>query len=269
MLRPPRLVATDLDGTIVRSDGTISRRTAKAFARAEEAGAVVVLVTGRPPRSVGAVAAATGHHGTVICANGALVYDLHDERVVESFLIPAPTVEEVVRILSSALPELGFAVETTDELYRSHGYRGGWIVDPHVDAELLPLDEITKYHAAKVLANHPTLDADALLARASELVSHLVTPTHSSGFGLVEMGARGVSKATSLARFAAELGIGAADVVAFGDMPNDLPMLAWAGRAYAVENAHPLVLDAVDHVIASNDDDGVAQVLEALFVGAA
>jgi hydroxymethylpyrimidine pyrophosphatase-like HAD family hydrolase len=81
------------------------------------------------------------------------------------------------------------------------------------------------------------------------------------------MGALGVSKATTLARFAQELGVLAGDVVAFGDMPNDLPMLAWAGRAYAVANAHPLVLEAVDDVTASNDDDGVAKVIEQLFAG--
>jgi hypothetical protein len=79
------------------------------------------------------------------------------------------------------------------------------------------------------------------------------------------MGALGVSKATTLARFAKELGVEAKDVVAFGDMPNDLPMLAWAGTAYAVANAHPLVLEAVSLTTDSNDDDGVAKVLEQLF----
>src|SRR5690348_10832497 len=109
---PIRLVATDLDGTIVRSDGTISARTAKALARVEEAGAAVVLVTGRPPRWIAPVTEATGHRGTVICSNGALVYDPHDERVVESFLIPPATLAQVVDILCGALPELTFAVET-------------------------------------------------------------------------------------------------------------------------------------------------------------
>ena len=82
---------------------------------------------------------------------------------------------------------------------------------------------------------------------------------------LVTVRGIGVSKATTLARFADELGISAEDVVAFGDMPNDLPMLAWAGTAYAVANAHPLVLEAVDNTTASNNDDGVADVVEQLF----
>ena len=90
--------------------------------------------------------------------------------------------------------------------------------------------------------------------------------THSTvGPALLELSAAGVSKATTLARLCAELGVDAADVVAFGDMPNDLPMLAWAGTAYAVANAHPSVLAAVERRAASNDEDGVAQVLEQLF----
>jgi Cof subfamily protein (haloacid dehalogenase superfamily) len=261
---PVRLIATDLDGTIVRSDGTISDRTVKALASAEESGATVVLVTGRPPRWISPVAEATGHHGIAICSNGALVYDLHDERVIESALIPVQTVVEVVDILSGAMPELAFAVETGVDVYRSHGYRGGWITSPEDDTVSFPLTEVTKYAAAKLLASHPSMDVDELLDHTRELVCHLVEPTHSNGRGLVEMGALGVSKATTLARFADELGIPAADVVAFGDMPNDLPMLGWAGTAYAVANAHPLVLDAVKNTTASNDDDGVAQVIERL-----
>ena len=262
---PVRLIATDLDGTIVRSDGTISDRTAKALATAEELGVTVVLVTGRPPRWIAPVAEATGHHGVAICSNGALVYDLHNERVIESYLIPMRTVVEVVDILLGAMPELAFAVETGTDVYRSHGYRGGWITGPVDGTVFHPLDEVTKHDAAKLLASHPTMDVDELLDRTRELVSHLVEPTHSNGRGLVEMGALGVSKATTLARFADELGISAEDVVAFGDMPNDLPMLAWAGTAYAVANAHPLVLEAVDNTTASNNDDGVADVVEQLF----
>ena len=262
---PVRLIATDLDGTIVRSDGTISDRTVKALASAEESGATVVLVTGRPPRWISPVAEATGHHGIAICSNGALVYDLHDERVIESALIPVHTVVEVVDVLSGAMPELAFAVETGVDVYRSHGYRGGWITGPEDDMVSFPLTEVTKYEAAKLLASHPSMDVDELLDRTRELVCHLVEPTHSNGRGLVEMGALGVSKATTLARFAGELGIPATDVVAFGDMPNDLPMLAWAGHSVAVGNAHPEVLHAVDEVTASNDDDGVAQVLERWF----
>jgi hydroxymethylpyrimidine pyrophosphatase-like HAD family hydrolase len=83
----------------------------------------------------------------------------------------------------------------------------------------------------------------------------------------MEISASGVSKAVALSRLADELGVPADEVVAFGDMPNDVPMLGWAGHAVAVANAHPDVLAAADEITASNDDDGVAQVIERLLPG--
>jgi Cof subfamily protein (haloacid dehalogenase superfamily) len=264
-LSVPRVVATDLDGTIVRSDQTISARTTAALARAEAAGATVVLVTGRPPRWIAPVAEATGHHGVVICSNGAIIYDPHTESIIGSTLIPVEVLVKTVSILLEALPDLSFAVETGTDVFRGHGYRGGWAIDLNDPLERHDLDVVTSMDAAKLLASHPTMEVDALLARVDELVGDLVEPTHSNGRGLVEMGPRGVSKATTLAAFCASLGVTAEQVIAFGDMPNDLPMLAWAGTAYAVANAHPQVLASVDLRAASNDDDGVARILEELF----
>ena len=128
----PKMVATDLDGTIVRTDGTISTRTVHALLAAEKAGATIVLVTGRPPRWITTIAEQTDHHGIVICSNGAIVYDLHTEQILESTLIPVETVLKVVDRLSTALPDLGFAVENGFDVYRSHTYRGGWNIGPDV-----------------------------------------------------------------------------------------------------------------------------------------
>jgi HAD superfamily hydrolase (TIGR01484 family) len=259
------MVATDLDGTIVRSDGTISARTVKALLAAERAGATIVLVTGRPPRWITGIAEQTDHHGIVICSNGAIVYDLHAEQIVESTLIPVETVLKVVDRLSTALPDLGFAVENGFDVYRSQAYRGGWNVGGDVVLPVHDLAVVTSHAAAKLLASHPEIEADELLVIARGLVGDLVEPTHSNGRGLVEMGPLGVTKGTALAALAAQRGIDRADVVAFGDMPNDLPMLAWAGAGYAMANAHPDVLAAVELTTASNDDDGVALVVEHLF----
>ncbi len=261
----PRVLATDLDGTIVRTDRTISARTVAALALAEAGGATVVLVTGRPPRWIGPVAEATGHRGIVICSNGAIVYDLSTASIVGSTLIPVETVATVISILVTALPELSFAVETGIDAFRGHGYRSGWDVDLDTTMPYHDLDVLTALSAAKLLGSHPSMDVDELLAVVRDLVGDLVEPTHSNGRGLVEMGPRGVSKATTLATVCAELGVGPAEVVAFGDMPNDLPMLAWAGTSYAMANAHPLVLAAVARHAASNDEDGVAQIIERLF----
>ncbi len=263
-MTPPRVVATDLDGTTVRSDYTVSERTVRAFARVERAGAMVVLVTGRPPRWIHPVADAVGHRGVAICANGALVYDLHSEQVIGTHLMAAEALRTAIAVLGKALPGLGFAVEYEDGIRYAHDYElSGW--DAVGPKNSIALDELASRPAAKLLARHPELDSDALLAEAAELVGDIVSPTHSNGHRLIEMSAFGVSKASSLAELCAGHGIGAADVVAFGDMPNDLPMLMWAGRSYAVANAHPQVLAAVDTKVAGNDDDGVARTIEELF----
>lgn len=256
----PRLVATDLDGTIVRSDRTISDRTVAALARVEAAGAHLVFVTGRPPRWMHEVAAVTGHRGLAICANGALVYDLHTEEVIESHLIETAVLQELIDRLQAALPALAFAAERRSGFVREPAYRTR---NPYAD--IGGVERLVAEPAAKLLAQHPELDADALLAPAQRIVGGLAEVTHATADGLMEISAAGVSKASTLATLCARLGVDAARVVAFGDMPNDLPLLEWAGTSYAVANAHPTVLAAVDHHTASNDDDGVAQVLETLF----
>ncbi|GAA3078978.1 HAD family hydrolase [Streptosporangium carneum] len=261
----PRLVATDLDGTALRSDGTVSPRTAAAFALVEGAGATLVFVTGRPPRWMHTVAGAVRHRGLAICANGALVYDLHTEQVVKSHLIATDVLEEVVRRLREKVPDLVFSVEYEGGFAHEAAFRPGRLdlmtgVGVQVDA-----DALISRPCAKLLALHPGMDADILQAAVQGLVGELVTPTHSSGRAMIEMSAHGVTKASALAALAEDGDITPSEVIAFGDMPNDLPMLRWAGTSYAVANAHTEVLAAVDHVTAANDDDGVARVLETLY----
>jgi hydroxymethylpyrimidine pyrophosphatase-like HAD family hydrolase len=120
--------------------------------------------------------------------------------------------------------------------------------------------------AIKLMLRHGELSADALLARARAVCGHLAEFSHSSASdALLEISAAGVSKASALARLCRRHGIAPSEVVAFGDMPNDLPLLGWAGHAVAVANAHPDVIAAADEVTTSNDGDGVARVLERLF----
>lgn len=260
----PRVVATDLDGTIVRSDGTISTRTRRSLVAAAEAGAMVVIVTGRPPRWLAGVADQTGHRGLAICANGAVVWDLHAERVVASYPIDVSTVRDVASSLRAEIPELGFAIESIDTGFgHEPSYAPRWDTEGTVVAEL---EALLSQPVAKLLARHEGLTADELLARARRVVAEeLASLTHSSRDGLLEISAAGVTKASTLTAVCAQRGYGPDDVIAFGDMPNDLPMLAWAGHSVAVGNAHPEVLSAVDEVAPSNDEDGVAQVLERWF----
>jgi len=259
-----RMIATDLDGTLVRSDGrTIAARTRAALAAAEAAGLLVVLVTGRPPRWMSEVAEITGHTGLAICANGALLYDLHTAAVVDSHLLTPPMLRAVVQRLQAEIPDLRFGVEYGMTFAHEPEYRHGWAIGAP-QARVGPVDTIIDQAAAKLLARHPTLDPDELLRRAVLVLGEDATVTHSSDYGLLEISAYGVTKASALAELAGRHGIGPDGVIAFGDMPNDLAMLAWAGRAVAVANAHPDVLAAADEITGSNDEDGVAQVIERL-----
>ena len=264
----PRLVASDLDGTLVRSDLSVSDRTREVLARVEESGALFVMVTGRPPRWMAPVADATGHRGLAVCANGALLYDLHTERVVRSHLIDAQAAGDIVASLRRDIPGVCFAVEQgplegePGGFGREESYIPRWDV---AEIRVAPLEELVASGAVKLLARHEELGSDELLARARSCLGDAAECTHSSSDGLLEISAAGISKASGLASVAEEWGVPAQDVIAFGDMPNDLPMLAWAGRSVGMANAHPEVLAAVDEVTGSNDEDGVAQVLERWF----
>lgn len=260
-----RLIATDLDGTIVRSDGEISPRTNDALRAAEDAGLVVVFVTGRPPRWMKPISEATGHRGLAVCANGALVYDLHAEAIVQEFPMTLEVARTLTEVLKAAVPGVAFAAEGAGRFGHEPGYRSNFELPS--DVVVAELHELLDRPVTKLLARHTSMPTAQLLAAAQEVVGDLAQLTHatfSETDGLLEISAVGVTKAFGLERLAAEHGIGPDEVVAFGDMPNDLPMLSWAGHAVAVANAHPDVIDIADEVTASNDDDGVALVIERL-----
>jgi Cof subfamily protein (haloacid dehalogenase superfamily) len=253
-----RLIASDIDGTLLHDDGAMSDRTVAALAAAEDAGLLVVLCTGRPPRWMKPVAEATGHHGLAVVANGALVYDLHTERVIEEFPIDVDVARALTTALRDAVPGIAFAVERATGMLHEPAYVPlGRYETIEADLEVL-LEE----PMAKLIAKHPEMTS----AELHDAIAHLadvVELTYSAGT-IVEISAPGITKAFALERVAAERGLTAADAVAFGDMPNDIPMLTWAGRGVAVANAHPDVLAIADEVCASNEEDGPAQVVERL-----
>ena len=258
------LIATDLDGTLLRTDGTVDQRTRRAIAAVEAAGAKLVLCTARPTRWMRPLAEATGHRGVAICANGGVVWDLHTESVIESFPLEPQVAREVVSLVQRAVPGGAWAVERTSGFAREPAYWSRWPIPE--GTPVAAIQALVAEPAVKLMMRHDDLLADALVQRAHAVAGHLAEFTHSnSADGLLEISAAGVSKATALARYCEERGIASERVIAFGDMPNDLPMLAWAGHSVAVGNAHPDVLAAADEVTASNDDAGVARVLERMF----
>jgi Cof subfamily protein (haloacid dehalogenase superfamily) len=263
---PPRLIATDLDGTLLRSDGTLSARTIAALALVENAGATLVMVTGRPPRWMRPIAELADHRGLAICANGAVLYDLHTEQIVRSRLISAELIAEVVAALREVEPDFRFAVEHgTGFVFEASFNLGSWDAES-LGGRSVDHETLIGLPGTKLLALHPHTGPDTLMAQAVKILGDAVTVTHSSKSGLLEISAPGVTKASALAELCADLGVTAQEVVAFGDMPNDLPMLLWAGRSYGMANAHPDVLATVTDHAAANNDDGVARALEALFV---
>ncbi|WP_437669074.1 Cof-type HAD-IIB family hydrolase [Sorangium sp. So ce131] len=261
-----RLVALDLDGTLLRTDGSISERTRSALAVAEAAGLTLMSVTARPPRRVRQVAAQTGLRGTAICSNGGLVYDVTTGAVLRQNRLSAASASALIERLRAAVPGVAFAIEA-GILY---GCERGYVIpsehpndrdDPQMrrgDAVALCSEGVTK-----LIVQHPGRPLEELLHITRAHAGALASVTHS-GSSFVEVAAAGVTKALALEAYCAEHGIAAAQVIAFGDMPNDLPMLGWAGRGVAVANAHPDVLAAADEVTSSNDHDGVALVLERL-----
>ena len=263
-----RLIATDLDGTIVRPDGSISARTLAAFAACRLAQVDVVYVTGRPPRWLAEIVAQTGHRGTAICGNGAVVYDLGAERVISARTMTEAIVLDAAARVSSACPGTSFAVETLTGFRREPAYIARY--DAHVPTSPAPLAElVVGADVVKLLCRNESSSGDAMLAAARTALAGVASPTHSNPRDcLIEVSAMGVSKAAALAALAASRGIAQRDVVAFGDMPNDIEMLAWAGGGYAMAGGHPDAIAAADQTAPSCADDGVARVIERLLAAA-
>ncbi len=262
----PKLVAIDLDGTLLRSDQTVSGRSRAAIAAVRSAGVEVVIATARSPRSVRGLAADAGIGGLAICANGAITYDLDTERVVAHAPLPAETAHRLVLGLRERFPgivfgwehELRFGSEPAYEAYRNPDW---W---PRPEGSYPPCDPLEwTLPMTKLLARLPSADLEHLLNATTELAGPDATTT-LAGDSFVEVAAPGVAKEVALAQHAADHGIPADQVVAFGDHLTDVAMVAWAGHGVAVANAHPAVLAVADEVAASNDEDGVAIVLERL-----
>ncbi|RLV01374.1 hydrolase [Streptomyces griseocarneus] len=264
----PRLIATDLDGTLLHDDKTVTERTVAALAAAEAAGIEVFFVTGRPARWMDVVRDHVHGHGLAICANGAAVVDLHDgSRFVDVRPLERADALAIVHAVRAAAPGSSFAVEHTEGIHYESSYPPFFLDPAAVTApaeELLAEDSGHTDPILKLLAHHPDLGPDAFLALAREAGGAYGEFTRSSPTALLEISGLGVSKASTLARCCAERGIAPEEVIAFGDMPNDLEMLGWAGTAYAMANAHPEVLAATARHTAANTEDGVAVVIEQL-----
>ena len=261
----PKLIATDLDGTVVHHDNTITERTIKAFRKAHDMGIEIFFVTGRPPRWMPAIRDAFGI-GNAICANGAILFDLLNHKVLEEWLIPVDAQMEIFMKLREAIPHCHFALEYGDNFFREKLYNAKW--DRGVDSSGVDvIEDKVGEPAFKILVRCESaeLTSDEMLAIAKEKVGHLCSVTHSNPHeSLLEIAAIGVSKGETLAKIAARAGIAQEDVVSFGDNPNDFSMLDWAARSWAMSDGHPDCKKYANFVADAHHEDGVAIIIEEL-----
>ena len=258
-----RLIATDLDGTLLRDDRSISSHTRDTLTRAVAAGVRLVLVTARPPRFVYALAQSLEIAGLAICCNGAIVYDIRADALLEHTPLAAANATALALALREVAPGVTFATEAGRTYGAEPAYLAlGALSQPQGD-QIADALTLCAHPVTKLIARHPTHLAADLYPLAEPLARDRAEVTFSSP-RFLEFSALGVDKATTLARLCQSLGVAAGEVIAFGDMPNDAAMLRWAGYGAAVANAHPDALAAARLVTASNMEDGVALAIERL-----
>lgn len=262
-----RMIACDLDGTILRTDGTISPRTVRALTAAAEAGVVVTLATGRPPQAAARVVAELGDAVRfVIASNGAVITAARSGAVAEVLhrsSFDRSVADTVVAALRATVPGIRVSLATEAGLAFEHGFldrlpdRAPPVAECD-DALAVPGRQV---HALYVF--HPGRHVLDLLPEVLPVLPEQLEAVHA-GIDAAEITVAGTDKATALTWLVEHLGCAAADVVAFGDNVNDHGMLRWAGWGVAVANAEPATRAAADEVTAANDDDGVAVVVERL-----
>ncbi|WP_017571182.1 HAD-IIB family hydrolase [Nocardiopsis halotolerans] len=262
----PRVIATDLDGTLLGAEGLVSERNRRALVAASEAGIRVVVSTARPPRTTQHIAEQFPC-AAVLCGNGALAHAPDSDPLVRA--IDLDTAHTVVEKLNAALAGIGYGVETGTDFFHDAAYHlEPWLPRDWV-REVLETTEALLTRASpvtKLLVRSSDTPVHLLHEAAVAAVGSLAEITYSGAHGLLELSAPGVNKGSTLAMVCERWGVSAEEVVAFGDMPNDVSALSWAGAGYAMASGHPDLLDPALglRVAPASNDDGVGRVIEQL-----
>lgn len=272
----PILVATDVDGTLIGSDDLVPAANLAVVEDLVADGATFVLATGRPPRWLAQVVDQLPVAPLAVCANGAVIIDSGSGEFLETSLLDPDTLAAIDEVLRERLPGSGIAAERLGadaadaDFVASPDYEHAWIHPEHLEVGHA---EVLSEPVLKLLARVPGMPSADMLAALRGEVDHLADVTYSTTNGLIEFAARGVTKASGLARIAASTAAATATpsaevpvTVAFGDMPNDLEMLRWADHGVAMGNAIPAVHAAADEVTLTNDQAGFAHVLRRWWV---
>lgn len=261
------MIASDLDGTLLGPTGTVSERTRDALAAARAEGIAVVAVTARTPYGVDMLPDLLPHLDGAVCANGAIVYEPATGRIRILRSIRISLARRVAAVIATRLPDAMFAVETGTGIIGEAAYRqlvgySNWEFVDDLDAVFKRAKRAVKI---KVYCAGRTGEEMAEAVEGANLGG--LTMCHWGDFGMLDFNARGADKAFGLGTWCRERRVRPASVIAFGDMPNDAPMLAWAGRSYAMGDAHPEAVDAATDRAATNAEDGVARVIETFLAG--
>ncbi|MBS1692667.1 MAG: HAD family hydrolase [Actinobacteria bacterium] len=262
------MIATDVDGTLLDDDEKVSPRTRAAVHAAVDAGVRFILATGRPPRWIHPVVDGLGMAPMAVCANGAVIYDPAADRIISARTLSADVLAELAEIATRVIPGAGLAVErvgnsahdaATPQFVSSPGYEHAWLNPDNVEVSI---DDLLGAPAVKLLIRMAGARSADMVAALRDHVGVQGDLTYSTNNGLVEVVPLGISKATGIEELAAPLGLSSTEIITFGDMPNDVPMLRWAGHGVAMGNAHPEATAAADEVTTRNSEHGVARVLE-------
>ena len=258
----PRLIVLDLDGTLLGADGAVSERNSTALRRAVAAGARVVIATGRPPRWLEHIRPSVPS-SLALCCNGGIVLDLDTDAVLASYPLDGDAAKRAVLelraagsvfgVLGEGLPGFGIAAE--------HGsdYRGP------IEPRRMSLGELCGSYLVKFLIRPEPGTGQPIVDHFEEHYSREFTLTRSTNDGLIEISRAGITKGAVIAGLASEWGIEPSSAIAFGDMPNDIEMLQWAGHSVAMGNADDSVKAIATETAGDHDHSAVAEVLERWF----
>ncbi|MDT8910273.1 HAD family hydrolase [Amycolatopsis sp. PS_44_ISF1] len=266
------MIASDVDGTLLGPAEVVTDRTVSAVGRVQGDGVPFVLCTGRPPRWIAPIAQPLGLTGYAVCANGAVLLDIGADRVTAVHGELAPELlHDLASAMDKALPGCRLAAERIGTGEVDHDMRN-FVIEPDYhnpwgnhEGRTTMRAEVLGHPAIKLLISHRELRSAEMAEAARAVFGTAVDVTYSSSGGLIEVSAHGITKATGLADLAERFSVPAEDVIAFGDMPNDVEMLTWAGHGVAMADGHPAVLEAADEVTGPAGEDGVAAVLERWF----
>lgn len=259
------LIVSDLDGTLLRSDKSVSDRTRRALVAARAAGLRTAVASARPLRLVDQVIDdAPALFDALIVSNGAAVIDPAGRTTLHENRLSVDDAERIIDLVRAAWPTAGFGWELGthfigDAPFVELSREAGILRDP-VAEDVAPLPH-TGVH--QLVFAVPGITPADMVAPVARMIGADYWVTDSNG-GVVEISTAAVTKAEGARWWAQSLGHTLADVVAFGDELNDVPLLQAAGHGYAMANATPHVQASAGRLAAGNDDDGVARVIEEL-----